>query len=469
MSEKIYYEDIICAKATPSGASAVAVIRVSGKDCWKILNTIFRSFNNKNIVFKSHRAYYGYIVDNEIVIDNVLVITFANGRSFTGEESFEIHCHGSDLISTLIINLLIKNGCRLAEPGEFSKRAFLNGKIDLTEAEAIMDLVNASTKEAAIIASRQLNGLVKQEINSIKEKISDLLASIEVFIDYPDEDLKVNIEEWLKELSEISILLTNLLKGFERGKFYRESITAVLVGKTNSGKSTIFNYLLNEDKAIVSDIHGTTRDYLDGVINVKGYGVRIYDTAGLRETEDPIELEGTKRSKQLAANSDIILYVVDVEKGLTEEDKENLLKLGIDKKIIVILNKEDKLDEESIRKKIDSIQNSLVNFKKLKICSMSALNKKGIENFNEIFLSLLIGGEKKGDMDSSLITNIRHANLIELSLKNIAKAFENISYGILDIGAFEIREALNRLGEMTGEVRREDILNRIFSKFCVGK
>lgn len=464
--DNLYYEDIICAKATPSGSSAIAVIRVSGKDCWKVLSNIFRSFNNKNLTFKSHRALYGYIVDNDNIIDNVLIITFGNGKSFTGEESFEIHCHGSEVIATLIINLLLKNGCRLAEPGEFSKRAFLNGKIDLTEAEAIMDLVNASTKEAARVANRQLNGFVRNEINSIKERIANLLATIEVFIDYPDEDLSINIKSCLEEFSEISDFLSNLLKSFNRGRFFREGITAVLLGKTNSGKSTIFNYLLNEDKAIVSNIHGTTRDYLDAVINIQGYGVRLYDTAGLRITDDPIELEGAKRARHIAINSDIILYVVDIEVGFSNEDKINLYEFPKEKKIMLILNKIDKLNIP-LDNIINDIRNELKDFKNLKICQMSGLNKKGIEEFNDLFIELLIQNKKENDI--SLITNLRHANLIESALKNIAKSFENISYGILDIAAFEIREALNRLGEITGEVTKEDIINRIFSKFCVGK
>jgi len=467
--ERLYYEDVICSKATPSGASAIAVIRVSGDNCWSIIDKIFLRKNRKKIEnIKSHKVYYGFIMDGKDAIDSVVLITFGKDKSFTGEESFEIDCHGSELISQMIINILLKNGARLADPGEYSKRAFLNGKIDLSEAEAIMDVVNASTKQSAIVASRQLNGAVRDEINRIKDSVSTLLTAVEALIDYPEEDISPDVEEWMESLALINSNLESLLLSFERGRFFREGVRATLIGKTNSGKSTIFNSLLNEDKAIVSDIHGTTRDYLDAIINIKGFGVRLYDTAGLRYTTDPVEMEGTKRAVDLSQNSDVILYVLDASLGLSEEDKKNIMEIDKNKNLIVILNKIDLIKSASAL--TDEITDFLSIRKNFKISEMSAKNRTGIELFNNNFISLLTNRQDAGiEHESAVITNERHKNLLDKAHKNIINSFPYLRDGILDIAAFELRESLDRLGEITGEVTREDIINKIFSNFCVGK
>ena len=465
--EKSYFEDIICAKATPSGASAIAVIRVSGKNSWDILSKIFKPLNKKFAGFKSHRAYYGNIVDKNDIIDSMLLLTFKEGNSFTGEESFELNCHGSEVIVSLIIKILLKNGCRMAEPGEFSKRAFLNGKIKLSEAEAIMDIIHSSTKQSALIAVRQLGGRLTKEINIIKEDVANLLASIEVLIDYPEEDLAIDIENYSKKIAFINFNLENLLKGYNRGKLYREGIQAVLLGKTNAGKSTLFNFLLDDDKAIVSDIHGTTRDYIDGLINIDGFGVRIYDTAGLRDTEDPIEKEGTRRSKELSSTSDIIFYVIDGECGLTEEDKNNLTEIENNKKILIIINKTDIINEKQTL--INQIDNFIKNTKKnYKTVGISALKEDGLDDFNNAFISLLIG-EKLTEKEDPILTNERHFLLLDGCRQNLINAFEKTQTGLLDLVAFELRECLDKIGEITGEITPQDILNRIFSSFCVGK
>jgi tRNA modification GTPase len=306
------------------------------------------------------------------------------------------------------------------------------------------------------------------EINEIKNKLADLLASIEVFIDYPDEDISTDSEIWLTKMTEINQMLENLLKGFIRGKLYREGIKAVILGKTNSGKSTLFNYLLDDDKAIVSDIHGTTRDYIDGLINIEGYGVRIFDTAGLRETDDPIEKEGTRRSNELSENCDIIFYIINSENGLTPEDKVNIKRTNSEKKIIVIINKIDLLIDQG-EKILNELEIFLTSIRKyFKIVRMSALKKIGLEDFNNNF-TLMMTGEKRAEGDDPILTNVRHANLIEEARMSIIGAFEKIESGMLDLVAFELREALNKLGELTGEITPADILNRIFSNFCVGK
>ncbi len=464
-----YFEDIICARATPPGASAVAIIRVSGKECWGILKKIFMSHKNKIIYFASHRVYYGSILDNNReIVDSVIVLPFAESKSFTGEESFEINCHGSEVVVAMIFRILTDLGVRLAEPGEFSKRAFLNGKLSLAEAESIMDIVHSSTKRSAMIALRQLTGRLTREIDSIKDRLSDLLASIEVLIDYPEEDITEEAEFWLGEISGTKKELDYLINGFQRGRYYREGINAVILGKTNSGKSTLFNLLLNEDKAIVSDIHGTTRDYIDGVINISGYGVRIFDTAGLRETTDSIEYEGTKRAVGLSKNADFIFYVISSSEGLTTDDMNNLKQIDRSKKLLLIINKIDidkVKDQSSI---ITFLQN---NFDHYKISEMSALNKTGIDLFNKNFVEMLTNKDRENsyENDDPLITNSRHAALIEKTSSNMINAFQRVNEGTLDLAAFEIRDGINSLGEITGEVTPNDIIQRIFSNFCVGK
>lgn len=466
--EKLYDEDIICACATATGNAAIGIIRCSGKNSLQILKYIFKQPNKENLsTFKSHHAYYGQIYDNEQLIDDVLVLTFSDGKSFTGEESFEINCHGSMLIISLILRLLCKNGARMADPGEFSKRAFLNGRMDLSSAEAVMDIVNASTKQAAHIAIQQLTGRIKREIDSLKDKTSNVLSAIEVYIDYPEEDLTPDINKWTNDINSILTENNQLIAGFARGKYFRSGIRMALLGQTNVGKSTLFNYILNEDKAIVSDIHGTTRDYLDANVNICGYGVRIFDTAGLRETDDPIEKEGTRRSIELSENADIVVYLLSASEGLTPIDKENLEKYKSNK-LICIINKSDLLDSSLLTSLENELQEILGKESNIKIIQMSALHRKGLDIFNKSFCDLLLGTDI-GENTEPVITNERHAILLEQAQNALKEANTRLQEEALDLAAFEIRTALNHFGEITGEVTPDDILNKIFSTFCVGK
>lgn len=465
---KPYDEDIICACATAAGNSAIGIIRCSGKNCHEILKKIFKSCSKQeNEVFKPHHAYYGKLYDNETLIDDVLILTFSEGKSFTGEESFEINCHGSMVIISLILRLLCKNGARTAEPGEFSKRAFLNNKLDLSSAEAVMDIVNASTTQAAHIAVQQLTGRVKREIDLLKDKTSDVLSSIEVYIDYPEEDLTPDINKWINQINTISNENKHLIAGFSRGKYFRSGIRMALLGQTNVGKSTLFNYILNEDKAIVSDIHGTTRDYLDANVNICGYGVRIFDTAGLRQTDDPIEKEGTRRSVEISESADIVVYLLSANDGITDIDKENLKKYK-ENKLICIINKSDLLELRDLNNMIADLKNELGDKSNIKIIKMSALHRKGLEHFNESFKELLIGTNFTDSTDP-IITNERHAILLEQAENALNSSVARLHEEALDLAAFEIRTALNYYGEITGEVTPDDILNKIFSTFCVGK
>lgn len=466
MHKKLYHEDIIFSRATPPGSSAIAIIRVSGKNSFTILNQII---SNKKNQFNSHRVYRTNIVENNTTIDDVIVITFAEGKSFTGEESFEINCHGSEVIISIIYKLLINNGCRIAEAGEFSKRAFLNNKIDLTKAEAIMDLVNSSTTKSAKTAMQQLSGRLTSTINSIKALLLELLSEIEVYIDYPEEDLTIDTEKWTAKVNKIIDAHDILLKDYDRGQYLRSTLHVALLGKTNSGKSTLFNYLLNEDKAIVSDIHGTTRDYIDGLININGYGIRLYDTAGLRYTEDPIEKEGTKRSNELSQRSDIVIYVIDGNAGLTQDDISNVKNIPEEKKILFIINKSDLINEEKSNILKDEVAKELSKkFEKYSIIFSSALQKKGIEQINNGFLTLLFN-ESSTDAVDPILTNSRHADLLNQSKKALGLSVENLHNQILDLSAFDIRESLDKIGEITGEVSKTDVINNIFKNFCVGK
>lgn len=463
-----YDKDIICACATAVGNSAIGIIRCSGKDSQELLKKIFKPHNREKIDrFKSHHAYYGKLYDNDILIDDVLILTFSDGKSFTGEESFEINCHGSMVVISLILRLLCKNGARTAEPGEFSKRAFLNNKLDLSSAEAVMDIVNASTDKAAHIAAQQLTGRVKREIDLLKDKTSDVLSAIEVYIDYPEEDLTPDINKWISQIHIILDENKQLTAGFARGKYFRTGIRMALLGRTNVGKSTLFNYILNDDKAIVSDIHGTTRDYLDATVTICGYGVKIFDTAGLRQTDDPIEKEGTRRSVEISESADIIVYLLSADDGITNIDKENLERYKKNK-LLCILNKSDLLEARELDTLKNDLQKELGSKSNIKIIHMSALHRKGLEEFNNSFKKLLISSDIADSTDPT-ITNERHAILLEQAESALASAIMRLREESLDLAAFDIRSALNYYGEITGEVTPDDILNKIFSTFCVGK
>lgn len=468
-NRKPYLEEIICARSTPPGSSAVAVIRASGKGAYQLLSEIFTPVGGKTKSFVSHKAYYGKIYDEERLIDDVLVIPFKDGKSFSGEESFEINCHGSDVIVSILLKLLCSHGARLAEPGEFSKRAFFNGKIDLSEAEAIMDLVNASTKQAALIAVQQLTGRVRNEIDILKDKLADILSAVEVYIDYPEEDLSFDIDRWLHEVRELQEENACLIEGFSRGKFYRTGINMTLLGRTNVGKSTLFNYMLNEDKAIVSDVHGTTRDYLDGMIHIEGYGVRVFDTAGLRKTEDRIEQEGTKRSLDLSEKADLVVYILSADSGMTQMDRENLISIHSEKKVICVLNKWDLMESKGADSQVKEVEMFLAGrFSKFRLVKMSALYKTGFEEFSRAFVELLTELSFTENVDP-VITNERHAQLLEEATQFLSNGVIRLQEQVLDLAAFELRAALDKYGEITGEVTSDDILNRIFSTFCVGK
>jgi tRNA modification GTPase len=469
MNTKAYFDDCICARATPPGYAAIAIVRCSGSGSHAILKKITNR-NKKSIT--SSTCFHATVLDGKEALDDALIVPFHRGHGYTGEESFEIQCHGSEVIVAIILQLLQKHGARLAEPGEFSKRAFLNGRISLDKAEAVMDIVHAGTARAARIAVRQLLGGLDQSINSVKDECSGLLAEIEVLIDYPDDDIEVESKTWLEKIIRLQDQIVKLLEGFERGRLIREGVTAVLLGKTNAGKSTLFNYLVNEDKAIVSDIHGTTRDYLDGIINVGGIALRLYDTAGLRYSDDPLEMEGTRRAKNLSMGSDLVIFVIDSSAGYSDEDLSLLGELDatlpVQIAILIVHNKIDSLTGDNFSVPDPVIDIFTASKRRWKSCDMSAEQQTGIDSFNSCAGGLLQAGEEM-ETDDPLVTNSRHAGLLKQAVLSFDSARERLEEGIVDLAAFDVREVLNRLGEITGEVTADDVLNMIFEGFCVGK
>lgn len=440
-------EDCIFALATSWGQSAIAVLRISGKNSIQKLSKLLSGKKNLNNC-KSHTIHYCTILEDNKKIDEVLTAVYKRPGSYTGEDSAEIFCHGGLAVIQKIINLLSKSGFRNAEPGEFTKRAFLNGKMDLTRAEAVNEIIRSKTDKARALALNRLGGCIKEKIDSIKNKIVQISASIEVHIDYPDEELENSITE-PDNTDKILEDLLKLINSYKTGRIFQEGITVAIAGKTNAGKSTLFNLLLKEDRAIVSDIHGTTRDYLEGLISVDGIPVRLYDTAGLRASEDKIEKQGIVRTEKLIDSSDLVIFVLDAtERNLTLPDK-----YAKNNKIIPVINKVD-----------ISENNNLPGYIKISAKTGEGLNMLNADIFNKVI------GDSPRDTGEPVIDSIRQKNLIERCYKSILNFKKGINNNMpLDVLAVEIKDALDALGEITGEITSMDILETIFTNFCVGK
>ncbi len=449
--------------ATAPGIGGIGIIRMSGEDTFKIVNKLFKPINNQNIEeIKGYRIKYGYIVENDEIVDEVLVSYFKAPKSYTKENMCEINTHGGNVIMRKILELCLKNGAELAEPGEFTKRAFLNGRIDLTQAESVIDIINAKSEKEAKSGIKQLEGQLSKEIKEIKQLILDVLVNIEVSIDYPEYDTpEVQENEISNMLEKVGERLLNLENSFNNGKIIKDGIKTAIIGKPNAGKSSLLNCILNEDRAIVTDFAGTTRDTIEEFININGIPLKLIDTAGIRDSNDEVEKIGINKSIKEANDADLIIAIFDASKPLSREDLE-ILKLIKDKKVIILLNKTD------LPQKIDQNDEKLRDITK-NIIKISALNKKGIEdlytkisemfNLNEINLN-----------DDILITNIRHKKIISNALENVNKAKDALKINMpIDIITIYIKDILEDLGQITGEVVSEDIINEIFSKFCLGK
>ena len=455
--------DTIAAISTPPGEGAISIVRMSGEEAVSIAQKVF---SGKDLTqAKSHTINYGHIVDPKTheEIDEVMVSLMLAPKTFTREDVVEINCHGGIVATNRILQLLLVNGARLAEPGEFTKRAFLHGRIDLTQAESVMDLIRAKTDRSMKIALNQLDGNLSHLIDSLRKDILDVLAQVEVNIDYPEyDDVEEMTTKLLKEKAiEIKQRIEQLLKTASQGKIMREGLATALVGRPNVGKSSLLNHLLHEDKAIVTDVAGTTRDVIEEYVNVSGVPLKLIDTAGIRETDDKVEKIGVERSKKAIEQSDLVLLVLNAAESLTKEDLE-LIRLTNDKKRIIILNKTD-LEEKLDRKELAEISENAP------VYATSILKNEGVEALEEAISKLFFNGIENSQ-STVMVTNVRHIALLKKAQNSLDSVLEGISSGMpVDLVQIDMTEAWNLLGEITGESYEDELLDQLFSQFCLGK
>lgn len=458
-------EDTIAAIATPYGTSGTGKVRMSGPDAIKIGSKIFQASSGKKLLqAESHTAHHGYIVnpENNNTVDEVLAIVMIHPKSFTGEDVVEFDCHGGMVPLESVLELVINNGARMAEPGEFSKRAFMNGKLDMAQAEAIIEVINSKTAKSLSIAIEQLKGGLSEKIEKIKDDAVELLAHLEASIDFPEDEIEgFDSTQLNQRVKQIGKPIKKLLKTAKQGKLYQEGIKTVIVGKPNVGKSSLLNYLLQENRAIVTDIPGTTRDVIEEYINLDGIPLKIIDTAGVRESEDIVEKIGVKKTRDSLKKADLVLMMLDVSQGLTEEDLKvyDLIK---NKPTILVINKTDldqEIDLEQLQKK----------FKEHPLLWISVKEEQGIEELKNTILDEILHESISSDQEV-MITKVRHRNALQNALKavnNLKEALDNdMAYDFLTI---DLKDALFHLGSITGETVTEDIVDRIFSDFCLGK
>ena len=449
----------IAAISTAPGIGGIGIVRMSGKECFDILDKFFKPISDKPI--KGYSIKYGKIYDNDEVVDEVLVSYFIGPKSYTTENMCEINSHGGMIVMKKILDVCLKNGADLAEPGEFTKRAFLNGRIDLTQAEAVIDVINSKTEKEAKASMNQLEGYLSKKIKEIREDLISGMADIEVSIDYPEYDVEeVTNTKILEILDRNAKRLNELEKSFSSGKILREGVKTAIIGRPNAGKSSLLNLLLNEERAIVTEIEGTTRDTIEEFISVEGIPFKIIDTAGIRETEDTVEKIGVKKAIEIAKDSDLIIAIFDITKKLNDED-EKILEILKNRKSIIILNKID-LNQVGVEKEI---------FEKYSknIVTLSTKTQEGMLELLEMMQKMVVTEEIKTD-NELLVINSRHKALISKAIVSLNKAIDTLNAGMpVDVIAIYIKEILEELGKITGESVTDDIISEIFSKFCLGK
>lgn len=452
--------DTIAAISTPKGEGGIGIIRISGDKSFEILSKIFNMKNpNKDLGF--YKFNYGFVHDNGKIIDEVMTVRMKAPKTYTCEDIVEINCHGGNLITEKVLELVLKNGARHAEQGEFTKRAFMNGRIDLSQAEAVMDLIQGKTEKSISLSMDQLRGDLKEKINKFKKALLDVTAHVNVVLDYPEEGIDDPLPENLREnLEKVYKEANILIESYDKGKKIKEGIKTVIVGKPNVGKSTLLNSLLKEERAIVTHIPGTTRDIIEEIINIKGIPLVLVDTAGIRKTEDIVENIGVEKSKQFIEKADLILLVLDASKELEKEDIEVIEKIKENnKKTIVLLNKID------LERKID-----LSNYDLENILEISAKDNIGIDEMEEKIYSYIVEEDVENTSEKLIITNIRHKTALEKTKEAVNNIFETIDNGMpMDLISVDLKEALDALSEITGEISSEDILDHVFGNFCVGK
>ena len=455
--------DTIAAISSAAGNSGIGIIRVSGDEAIEVVDKIFRPANkNKKLAnVESHTVHYGHIMDGDKTLDQVLVIVMKNPHSYTGEDTVEIDCHGGMLILKKVLDLVLKNGARTAEPGEFTKRAFLNGRIDLSQAEAVMDLINSKNDFALNSSIEQLKGGVSDAIKDIRKDIIYHIAFIESALDDPEHiSLDGYDEEITEMLNENIDKISKRVNSFDNGRIMKEGIKTVILGKPNAGKSSLLNLMLGEDRAIVTDIEGTTRDTLEENINFNGLSLKIIDTAGIRDTEDLVERIGVNKAKEIAKEGDLIIYVVDGSRELDDNDRE-IIKLINDKQAIILVNKSD--------------MDTVINIDELKkdsnrdVILFSAKNGEGMDQLEEEIRNMFYSGKVTYN-DQVYITNARHKEALENALESLKQVKNSVDAGMPeDFYSIDLMDAYTDLGLIIGESVEDDLVNEIFSKFCMGK
>ena len=467
-------QDTIVALATPSGSGAIGIIRVSGKDALSICNLLFKSKKGLPLLQqKSHTLQLGHIVDGERILDEVLISVFKGNKSYTGEPTVEISCHGSAFIQKEIIQLLMQKGCRAANAGEFTLRAFLNGKMDLSQAEAVADLIASDNAASHQLAMQQMRGGFTNELAVLRKELLDFASLIELELDFAEEDVEfANKEEFQSLVTKIQKVLSRLIDSFAVGNVLKNGIPVAIIGEPNVGKSTLLNALLNEDRAIVSDIAGTTRDTIEDEISIGGIGFRFIDTAGIRETQDQIEGLGIKKTFEKIEQAQVVIQLLnspdlfDEEQALIQE-RINNIKLELDnlaaqfpeRTFILLANKVDELTEQ---------KQALLKSALPKIQFISAKQKIGIEELQAQLLNFVDTGALRNN--DAIVTNSRHYSALLLALEEINKVQEGLNMGLSsDLLAIDIRQALFHFGEITGQVTNDELLGNIFANFCIGK
>ena len=449
-----FAEDTIAAVATPPGIGAISIIRISGSEAIKFVDSVF--FGNKQLVkVKSHTVNYGKIIDdNGNLIDDVLVSVFRNPHSYTGEDSIEISTHGNPLISQKILELLLKKGIRIAEPGEFTKRAFLNNKMDLTQAESVVDIINSRTEASLRGARNQLNGILSKKVGELRNLLINASSFVELELDFAEEDVEfIDKKDLLEKIKKIKSEIDELLNTYSFGRVIRDGVNVAIVGIPNVGKSSLLNYILKESRAIVSHIPGTTRDVIREDVTIDGILFRLYDTAGIRLSEDEIEKEGVLRSRKVVKDADIVLFINDTEQNFSYDLLKEINNLTSQDKLISIINKIDVPHE--------TLEHADVY--------ISALTGEGIE---DLFIKIKekLKGNSNYSEKSAIVSNIRHYQCLREAKKSLVNSEISINEGLTgEYISVDLRNAENSLGEIIGEVTSDDILNNIFMKFCIGK
>ncbi len=464
--------DTIIALATPSGAGAIAVIRVSGSEAISVVSSAFQSVSGKELkAQKTHTIHLGYIKDGERNLDKVLVSVFKGPNSYTGEDVVEISCHGSPYIQQQIIQLFLRDGCRTANAGEFTLRAFLNGKMDLSQAEAVADLVASDNEASHQLAMQQMRGGFSNEIKRLREELLNFASLIELELDFAEEDVEfADRKQFEALLIRIQSVLKHLIDSFAVGNVIKNGIPIAIVGEPNVGKSTLLNALLNEERAIVSDIAGTTRDTIEDEISLGGIGFRFIDTAGIRDTQDVVESIGIQRTFEKIEQAQVVLYLLDSKDwegkgfdGLKKEVAEIENKYP-QKSLIVVTNKMDLLSDSSKTE----LNSSLGTTENITVIPISAKTSKGLEALKDKLLGLVNTGALKNN--ETIVTNTRHYDALLKALESVEKVREGLSEGLPgDLMAIDIRQALYHFGEITGEITSDDLLGNIFANFCIGK